>query len=386
MRIAMLLYKTFTKDSRVIKECKTLTKAGHSVKVICIGSKKGEYTMENIADYAIIKEIQSSKDRMGVMPLVSFWVLSFFYLLKNRMAFDALHCHDLTGLPGGTLFKILNRKIPLIYDSHELFPDAAKDKLGFFQAAIFFGIEFSCSFFVNYLISTSPLVISYLQKRYKFKETIILENYPEKSFSAKRPETNGEIINLNDDKKIIVYPGAIMLGRGYEQLIEATKILAENRNDFILLLIGDGHLKNMIKKKIDSFNLNKSIILTGWVPYKKLPYYLYSSHIGLILFEKELNNRINLSNKLFEYISCEVPIISSNLEASRAFLDSIGALIVDDINSPKIIAEKIEILLDSKELREEIIMKEKALKDFCTWERIEKRLVNLYNTIMQRSK
>ncbi|MDC3031139.1 glycosyltransferase [Candidatus Pelagibacter sp.] len=60
--------------------------------------------------------------------------------------------------------------------------------------------------------------------------------------------------------------------KNFECLIEGVKNLKKKYPNFLLLIIGSGELLSKLQKKIDIYNLNKNIKLTGFI---KNPYIFY---------------------------------------------------------------------------------------------------------------
>ena len=141
----MILYKDFISDTRVQREAIFLAQSGIEIEVINCNSPKDKKA--NVNYYKRIKnnvimQVQPKK-RETVKSLLKFWFLAFHYLIKEKKTPNVIHAHDLTGLPPAVLYKILFPKVKLIYDSHELFPEAAKDKLNKFYWLLFLILELS---------------------------------------------------------------------------------------------------------------------------------------------------------------------------------------------------------------------------------------------------
>ena len=94
---------------------------------------------------------------MTATQLLKFWILSFRYIISNR-TFDVLHCHDLTGLPPAVWYKFFFPRIKIIYDSHEIYPEGVREKLGSLVAMPFLMLEKFCLKFVTKIIGISVSV------------------------------------------------------------------------------------------------------------------------------------------------------------------------------------------------------------------------------------
>jgi glycosyltransferase involved in cell wall biosynthesis len=81
---------------------------------------------------------------------------------------------------------------------------------------------------------------------------------------------------------------------------------------------------------------NNMVEVTGWIPYEKLPDYLFGN-IGIIFFEKTFNAYYSMPIKLFNYISASMPILSTHCAELSEFIEynKIGCIVERDISSIK---------------------------------------------------
>eukprot|EP00831_Metopus_contortus_P053185 TRINITY_DN44676_c0_g1_i1.p3 TRINITY_DN44676_c0_g1~~TRINITY_DN44676_c0_g1_i1.p3 ORF type:complete len:131 (-),score=20.66 TRINITY_DN44676_c0_g1_i1:311-703(-) len=100
-----------------------------------------------------------------------------------------------------------------------------------------------------------------------------------------------------------------------------------------------------------------------------LPQYDY----GLVLYspdKDQLNRSLTISNKLLEYLACGIPVASTDMEASKRFLNKHNAGLVFDNGFD--LAEKARKLKNTFSIRED---------DFYMEEHIHK-LLKLYDVVI----
>ena len=371
MKITMILFGFFPSDVRVRKEAISLMKSGYQLKILCCAEKNAlnRYNSISIPRVGVPSEWDG---KMTPIQLIKFWIYSFRYLLLYS-DFDVLHCHDLTGLPPAVCYKILFPKTKIIFDSHEVYPDQVMEKFGKLIGIPFLMLEKFCIKFVNMTIGISKPQEELMRNRYRITNFLYLPNYPSKDefFNEEKPP---------NEKIIIVYSGVIIPDRGYEQLVEAIAILSRSRDNFIVKLIGDGPLRQKIEKEVERKGLTSFIDIIGSVHYTKVRDYLNSADIGIALYHPTPMTTYGLSNKVFEYICCELPIIFPYRKANAYYLKKIGAINVNPY-SPQDIAEKIDFLITHPEIRANMKKAEKDLASKCVWETIENKLIDLYSQI-----
>lgn len=384
MNIKMILYKDFISDTRVQREAIFLAQNGYEIEVInCKGPKDNKSNINNdkrIKNSAIM-EVQPRK-RETVKSLLKFWILVLYYLIKEKKKPNIIHAHDLTGLPPAVLYKILFPKVKLIYDSHELFPEAAKDKLNKFYWLCFLLIEYICSKFINILIGASPLQLKILKRRINKPQFCIL-NVPDLDLIKKEFDYENlkfHPLSPNKEKKVkIVYSGGVQQYRGYDKFIlSAAKLLEKNPN-FEFWIVGGGNYLNHIKEMVKEHKITNHFIFTGAVPHCELLKLTYNCDIAVGLYQNTVNNNVMISNKIFEYMLVGTPFIFTSLKSSIPYIEEVNAVKIDFPLEPEIITEKILDLSENKKLQNKISVKSRALiKDQLNWKNESAKLINAY--------
>ncbi len=371
MKITMILFGFFPSDVRVRKEALTLTKAGHNITVLCCAEESMQMTFSKVRVPRVGK-YSDWKGKLTVNQLLKFWILSFHYLMIKRN-FDILHCHDLTGLVPAVWYKLLFPHTEIVYDSHEIYPESVREKLGNLITLPFLMLEKFCVKFVNKIIGISLPQKKLMQKRYNIKHFLYIPNFPSKEeFFAGEKSLN--------EKIIIIYSGGILRNRGYEQLVEAVSILSQKRDDFLVQLVGDGPFRSTVEEMVKTEGLEPFIEIVGNVHYYKVRNYLINADIGIALYQPTPNNDYGLSNKIFEYIACELPLIYPYYKGSTFYLKRIGGINVNPTSSLEI-AQKIEFLIKHPEIRDSIRTAEKDLRPEIIWESVENKLIEFYKSI-----
>jgi len=76
-------------------------------------------------------------------------------------------------------------------------------------------------------------------------------------------------------KKVILYVGRLIKQKGVNYLIEAFSKLREERDDVILIIVGEGESRSELELLSENLNIEDSVYFTGFVANVKLPaYYL----------------------------------------------------------------------------------------------------------------
>ncbi|MHA1395873.1 MAG: glycosyltransferase [Promethearchaeota archaeon] len=389
MNIVMILYGYFNSDIRVQREVNTLIQKGFKIEIINLKNKSKNNT-NHIKTFIHLKnkEILDIKknERQSIKNLLLFWIYTFIHLLKKKEPLNIIHSHDLTGFPPAIFYKLIFPKVKVIYDSHELFPEAAKDKLNNFYYIIFLKLETILSKFISILIGASPLQLKILEKRIK-KPYYCLMNVPDLNLIKKyfNWETlNPHPLSLKEDKKIkIIYSGEILPYRGYDEFILSANILLKKNFNFEFWIVGDGIYLENVKKLLRELKIENYFVLTGAVSHSKLLKLVYNSDIAISLYQNIINNNIMISNKIFEYMLVGTPFIFTSLISSKPYLKKIGVPLIKFPIDPKEIAEKLLALYSNKNLQYEISIKSMALiKEKLNWQLESKKLIKAYLEVL----
>jgi hypothetical protein len=134
----------------------------------------------------------------------------------------------------------------------------------------------------------------------------VVRNLPEKSL-ATPPEF--KLPNLNN-RKVILYQGALNMGRGLEAAIRAMQFI----DGAVLVLAGNGDIVEPLKQLAEKQGVANQVIFTGRLALEHLAGLTRLADLGLSIEEDlGLNYRFALPNKLFDYIQAGVPVLVSDL-------------------------------------------------------------------------
>lgn len=147
-------------------------------------------------------------------------------------------------------------------------------------------------------------------------------------------------------KKIIVSVGRLSGQKGYSYLIDAAAILKDKRDDFMIIVLGEGKLRESLMQQARSAGVEKYIQFPGFV--RSVGPYLKGCDIFVLpsLFE-------GLSNAAIEAMACGKPVVLSDINGSREIVThGVHGLIVPPRDTESLAKAMNEMLSD--ESRREI--------------------------------
>lgn len=354
-------------DPRVDKVCNFLKRNGFDVTLV--GRRYGDSA--TLAPRAYKTHRLRLLFRKGAFFYAEYNIRLLFFLLFHH--FDLFVANDLDTLLPNFLISKLKRK-RLVYDSHEYFCGELSIADRPFVKRVWKSIERFCFPKLKDVITVSQSIVDQYEQEYGIRPHLV-RNIPPK---ATPPVTETRVsLQLPEDKTIIILQGnGINEGRGGEELVEAMPFVDEKA---VFLIVGNGTVIPQLKEKVKDLQLEHRVRFVSRVTPEMLYNYTYLSDIGIALDrDLSMNLRFSLPNKLFEYIKAGTPVVVSNLiERARIVGQYRVGLIVEDFQAENI-AEKINKLVNDKQLYNDLKTNCKiAAEDLC-WENEEKVLEEIY--------
>lgn len=370
---------SFKYESRILKETKSLVHSGLINKVIIAGIWEAGYDEHEELDNKRVLWRVSLKTQ--VLPGGSSWkVLQhiewafkiFFKLRKEGIKF--VHCHSLSTLPIAVLFKIFAQS-KVIYDAHEL--ETERGMHGIRQRVS----KLLERLLINYadrIIVVSNSIAEWYQNQYGLEKIHIIKNFPyQENYSSKSNHILKDTFKIQDNEILYIYHGGLSNGRSIEILLDVFSKV--NRKKHIVFM-GYGELEDTVKKYEKNF---PNIHFHPAVKPGDIISYAKGADVGICMIENiSLSYYYSLPNKLFEYIVSGLPVIVSDFPDMGKIIDKYKCGWKSLVNEQALI-DTIE-KISSEEIKDKIkgVLK---CKDYFVWDSEEKKLLNIYDSLIQES-
>jgi len=145
---------------------------------------------------------------------------------------------------------------------------------------------------------------------YPVDQTVVRQKVRVRPFSR-----DGRPINL-------VSLGLIDAIRGLDMAVDSLSILARSLGNVRLLIYGDGPFRSILESRVKALGLTDRVVFAGWVPGSMRLEALRRGDIGLILHRVCDLTRHTIPNKLFDYMSVGLPVVSTRLGPISRILES----------------------------------------------------------------
>ena len=355
-RIVISVTNDLTTDQRVEKTCEALSEIGYDV--VLVGRKLK-------TSLPIQKNYKTVRFRLlfnkGFLFYAEFNIRLFIFLLFTKK--NLLFSNDLDTLLPNYLLSLLQQKT-LVFDSHELFSEipelVTKPRIKNFWLYL----EKKLIPKLKNVITVSNSIKNHYLNLYGVSATVV-RNIPKiQKIDPKEFDVN------TDEKKIILYQGAVNIGRGIELMIDTMPLL----DKYLFIVIGDGDILKELKEKVKLQNLNNKVKFLGKKSPEELKKLTLSASIGMSLEEDlGLNYRYALPNKVFDYLHANIPVIIADLPEMRALIEkySFGEILTE--RSPEVLA-KILKQMTTKSYKKELAM----AKEKLNWSKEKKKLTSIF--------
>ena len=361
-KVSLSVINDLVTDNRVHKVAMSLQKMGFEPVLI------GRLLRQS---HAVERDYQTHRMKLlfrkGSMFYFEYNLRLFFYLLKSNI--DVFVSNDLDTLPANYLASRIKQK-PLIYDSHEYFTEVPELIGRPVVKSIWKWLEKRLVPKVDAAYTVCDSIAEVYSDLYQVDFKVV-RNLPVCS-QLEKPEHQKKAEN---EPKIILYQGALNLGRGVGTAIRAMQYL----EGVELWLAGDGDLTSQLKELVVEMKLESKVKFLGRLPLHQLHEVTRRADLGISLEEDlGLNYRFALPNKLFDYIQAGVPVLVSNLPEMRHIVERYQVGIIAETYQWKAVSELMKSVLFDSEKNE--IWKANlkiAAKELC-WEKEEKIIQEVY--------
>ncbi len=376
-------------DRRVWQEANALKDDGWQVSVICPRTEKCPEPYVELNGIHIYRH-HLPLEASGKIGFLVEYATALFH--EMRLLITVARKHGFTVIQGcnppdliflvALPFKLFGKKY--VFDHHDICPELFAVKFGrkglLHKALRFFE---TCSYrFSNHVITANEtfrrLVCQRSHKR--LEDVTAVYSIPD-SKNIRRVEPDAE---LRAKARILIgYVGIIGNQDGVDHLVQAIATLRHTHGieDIHAVIIGDGPDLASIKALAVDLEVADLISFTGYLTGDALLAALSTIDIGVIPDPyNEYNDKISM-NKVFEYSTLGIPIVSYPLTETKRLLED--AVEVADGKEPEALAGAIQTLLDD-EHRNTMAQKALALaKEKFSWEREKEKYLQVMNSLVE---
>ena len=364
--IAICTISDIATDYRLHKMALTISKTKFSPYFIT--RRRKDYINKSSAFTVKIMRLLFEK---GPFFYMEYNIRLFFILLIKRP--DVIFSVDLDTLTGTKLASLF-LQTPVIFDSHEYFPESPELQHRPAIKKIWQKIEKIFVPKIDHGITVCGSIADIYRTKYN-KDFKVIRNLPLAENNNMEPKP---VAGIKDNTFTLIYQGAVNVGRGLKEIIESLTYL----QDVNLIIVGDGDIFEDIKQQIKELNLTERVTTTGKIPFQEIPFYTNQADMGLILLENMgLNYYYSLPNRVFDFIKHQTPILATDFPEIKKVVEGYNVGHCTSSMEPKHLAGLIEKLKSDKQQMELWKNNCKAASKELVWENDEKQLIETLNNL-----
>ena len=415
-KVCMFVLNPFVHDARVMRACTALAEGGYQVDLIAV-SDDGNPSLprrENAHGFSVyrvekkpwlIKKTVLLLKWLRANPLLLFptalaaaaclylaplpallvglYVLSVAWgatrklyvyasvLLKMTCAglrgtYDIYHANDLNTLVQALVCgKVFHRK-KVLYDSHEV----QASRVGYGGGARL--LEKLLVRRPDRILMTTDTRADFMAALYGIPRPDVIHNYA--AYTG-----DESILHKQDLHRILLYQGGLGVGRGLENIIEA----APHFNRGVVVFIGKGKLRGPLEKRAAALGITDRVRFRDMLPLDTLKYYTADAYLGFQLITNICFNHYSaLSNKLFEYMMSDVPVVACGLVEIKKVVQQYGVGVCVDSREPMEIARGVNALLDDPRQYAACKQNCRVAKQQLNWDVEKVRFLQIYSELL----
>ena len=127
-------------------------------------------------------------------------------------------------------------------------------------------------------------------------------------------------LGISDNDKVILFVGTIYEFSGLENIIQNFEIIKNKTKDVKFLIIGGGENFEKIKSLVNQKKLGSNVILTNFKPQHEIPKFISLADVCINPFEINKITDSIIPIKIFEYLACGKPVLSTPLKGTVVLL------------------------------------------------------------------
>jgi glycosyltransferase involved in cell wall biosynthesis len=394
MKIGMILDAAFPPDPRVENEAVSLVNAGHEVFLFCL--KYANEKSTEIINGIQVKRYDSSKLEYKLSAL-AYTVPFYTFLMRKKIhqfikesKIEALHIHDIR-IAQAVFNANKKHHLPVVLDLHDNMPEVMKlyPHLQKFPGKYMISPkkwkqkEEEFIIRADKVISVSPEFIETLQNRLPSEKDkfVLVPNTIRKSFFEDF-KVDTSITEKYKDKFVILYLGDTHIRRGLQTAISAIEKLKDAIPNLKLVIVGKNTTDPILKEQVETLELKSFVDFEGWQNVSLFQSYILSSAICISPLHRNLQHDVAYANKIFQYMSLGKPLLVSDAIAQKRLVEKTNAGLVHEERNVDDFTTQVLKLYKDASLRDRLGENgKKFVRNEFSWEQTSKKLLHLYKNL-----
>lgn len=374
-------------EGRMFKETASLEQASLFEEIWLVGTWEPDLPREeSMGPRRRIVRLDVAAERLGrsrlvrLLVIVEWWFRGWWRLRHVPVA--VFSAHNLAALPLGLALKLF-RGTRVVYATHEL----ESERTGWSRLTVLLAraVERWLIYRTDAVFAVSRAIADWYERAYPGIEVHILRNLP--LARKDRPEHGTDAVRLKaqlgvpEDALLFLYLGVIGPGRSVDVLLRA---FVSGNGGRHLLFMGFSDGSPDAERAQAAARTSPYVHFHPAVPLSDLLRTTAGADVGIYLIEAtSLSYQLTVGNKMYEYLSAGIPVISSDFPDIRLLLEEYqaGWLVAPD-------GRDFADVVSSISMDAVVEMKRRLTstwRELC-WERQEASVVAVYAALTKRAR
>ena len=197
---------------------------------------------------------------------------------------------------------------------------------------------------------------------------------------VERSDRFHRLFELPPERRIVLYIGQVMRGRGLRQLFEAISLV----DDADLVVAGFGPDYERYRSIAAALPHHHRIHFAGSVPPAEIPDWTRGADVSAMPVQPDtLNHRFNTPTKLFDAIGVGVPVVASKLPGISPIVNETGCGVLCDPGDPADVARAIRDIIDAPD-EQRLALRMRCLaaaRSRYAWQHQARELLRVYDEL-----
>lgn len=379
-------------DRRVWQECRSLTKHGWRVAVVCPrGTKRDTEACANVEGveihrYPLVPATRGPAGYLKEYGQALQWTRRLARKIARTRRLDVVHACNPPDLLLPAVRFLRRRGAAFVFDHHDLVPELYESRFGRRGDAL----HRLTLFAERRTLQLADVVIS-TNESYRSVALARGGKRPEDVFvvrSAPDTERFREVehdLSLREGRTyLLAYLGVMGPQDGVDHALRALRHLRDRRGDWRAIFIGEGDVLPQMRRLAADLELDDDVTFTGRLPDEDVMRVFSTADVCLAPDPKNPLNDVSTMNKIVEYMAIGRAIVSYDLVEAR--VSAGDAALYAHANDERSFADCIAELLDDEAARQRMgRLGLERLRTSLSWERSEAQLLSAYERALQIS-
>jgi UDP-glucose:(heptosyl)LPS alpha-1,3-glucosyltransferase len=195
--------------------------------------------------------------------------------------------------------------------------------------------------------------------------------------------------NISDDDVVLIIVATEFYRKGMVELIESMRIICnEGYKNIKLLIVGKARVEgarkddSFYRELVKKYGLEKNVIFTGSkTNSNNMELTKHYNLADIFVFPTKYEG---FGIPTVEAMACELPVIVGPSGAGEDLIENgKNGFLIDDVNNPQEIADKILILAEDEKLMKKLGKAARTTAHICSWDNIANRTLKLYEEVLR---